>query len=72
MVEFAESDAPSDGNLHGERGTMSAGRDKTAEPAEPMLKLHKDLPKAKPPLGPPAADGLRAPAANMRFVMRRH
>jgi hypothetical protein len=51
MVEFAESDAPSDGNLHGERGTMSAGRDKTAEPAEPMLKLHKDLPKAKPPLG---------------------
>jgi len=48
MVEFARR------VVSDERGTMSAGHDSrppTACPGETMLKLHKDLPKAKTPHG---------------------
>jgi hypothetical protein len=47
-----------------ERETMSAGHDRMAEPVETMLKLHKDLPKAKTPHA--WANGWRLTAYGMR------
>jgi predicted nucleic acid-binding Zn-ribbon protein len=43
MVEFTRR------VMSDERGTMSTGRDRIAGMVETMLKLHKDLPKAKTP-----------------------
>jgi hypothetical protein len=39
------------------RGTMSAGHYRIEVPVETMLKLHKDLPKAKTPHGPDEKKG---------------
>jgi hypothetical protein len=43
MVEFKRR------AMNDERGTMNNGHDSKAGPVETMLKLHKDLPRAKPP-----------------------